>query len=247
MGFFSFVVSQHMYQRIFSARDSKTAKEGIVLGQFLGGLWYALPFMLGIIARAIFGPNIPPDQAFLYLVTKVYGNILGVLFLAALLSAVISTASTCINIISSNLTMDIYNRLINPGATAKQLLNVGRITTVMAAVIGVLIAIAFPEVLEVIYVGNKFMAVAAPGLLAVIFWPRCRKAEPAIFFSMLLGAVATTLWYKYGAPTAFGPVYVWALDPVVVGVSVATLVLVLGVWMFTNKNPSLNPNSGKGV
>lgn len=234
MGMFAYTVAQAMYQRVFSARSVKIGQHGIIIGNALGTLWYCLPFLIGMLARCLYNEQISSTGAepFLVLATNIAGPVFGSVLMAALISALISTASTSINLISSNLTIDIYQRFINPDADQKKLLSVGKITTVIASAVGVVAALIFPEVLELIFLGNKIVACIAPAMLLLIFWPKIKYFEKAVFWSMTLGCIALLGYYFYSVSQVSGNgTFLWTLDPIYVGIGVSVAVLALGILL----------------
>lgn len=238
MGMFAYTVAQSMYQRVFSARNIKVAQHGMIIGNMLGALWYCLPFLMGMFARCIYNDTIAATGAepFLVLATNIGGPVFGSILMAALISALISTASTSINLISSNLTLDIYQRFINPNASQDTLLRMGKITTAVAAVIGFIAALAFPQVLEMIFLGNKIVACIAPAMLLLIFWPKAKYYEKPVFWSMLLGCISLLGYYFYSVGQVTGDgTFIWTLDPIYVGIAVSCAVLLLGILISGNR------------
>lgn len=232
MGIFAYTVSQHMYQRVFSARNARVGQHGLILGNSLGALWYVLPFFIGMLARSLYGDIIEESQAepFLVLATNIAGPIFGAILLSALISALISTASTSINLVSSNITMDIYQRFINSDASPEKLLKVGRWSTFFVTVVGLLAALAFPQVLEMIFLGNKLAATIAPAMLLLLFWSKARYFERAVFWSMLLGSISLLAFHQYNvSKVSDESTFIWALDPIYVGIGVSVAVLAIGI------------------
>lgn len=232
MGIFAYTVSQHMYQRVFSARNSRVGQHGLVIGNSLGALWYVLPFFIGMLARSMYGDIIEETKAepFLVLATNIAGPVFGAILLSALISALISTASTSVNLVSSNITMDIYQRFINSEASPEKLLSVGRWATFFVTIIGLVAALIFPQVLEMIFLGNKLAATIAPAMLLLIFWPKARYFEKPIFWSMLLGSISLLAFHQYNVSKVNSEsTFIWAVDPIYVGIGVSVFVLVVGI------------------
>jgi SSS family solute:Na+ symporter len=227
MGIFAYTVAQSMYQRALSARNSKVSQHGLMLGNSLGMLWYMLPFFIGMLARSLYGPDL--KTPFLTLAADLGGPILGSILMATLISAVISTASTSVNLIASNITIDIYHRFFNVNASKVKLLKVSRIATVASGVIGLIVALSFPQILEMIFLGNKVVACIAPSMLLIIFWKKAKDFEAPIFWSMLLGAISLLGFYFYSVATVIeSSTFVWKLDPIYVGLGVSAIVLLVG-------------------
>jgi solute:Na+ symporter, SSS family len=108
----TYVVGPDMYSRIFCAKDVQTAKASV--------LWAALfliPFAFGItllgMGAFVLFPNISPEQAFPALITGVLPPLAAGIVLAALVSAVMSTASATLMSASAILSVDIIGYFKN--------------------------------------------------------------------------------------------------------------------------------------
>jgi solute:Na+ symporter, SSS family len=102
----TYVVGPDMYSRLFCARDVQTARVSVFWAALL-----LIPFafgitLLGMGAFALF-PDISPEQAFPTLITQVLPPLAAGLVLAALVSAVMSTASATLMSASAILSVDI--------------------------------------------------------------------------------------------------------------------------------------------
>jgi len=120
----TYVVGPDMYSRIFCAKDSKTAKVSV--------FWTALLIiplafcitLIGMGASALF-PQISPEQAFPTVIKEILSPLLGGIVLAALLSAVMSSADTCLLSASTILVMDVI-RSFKPALSQRQILSLSR-------------------------------------------------------------------------------------------------------------------------
>jgi solute:Na+ symporter, SSS family len=102
----TYVVGPDMYSRLFCARDVQTARVSV----FWAAL-FLIPFafgitLLGMGAFALF-PGISPEQAFPMLITNVLPPLAAGIVLAALISAVMSTASSTLMSAGAILSVDI--------------------------------------------------------------------------------------------------------------------------------------------
>jgi SSS family transporter len=134
-------------QRFYSVKDERDAKR---VGKMAGILFLTVPFVFGIpplVARVLwpdltqvefFKPYIgknPQDLVFIALCLKLLPNGLIGVFLAAMLAATMSTLSSVYNLVSSIFSRDMYQGLIRPDVTDRELLTVGRITSVVVGLI----------------------------------------------------------------------------------------------------------------
>src|SRR5690606_9703712 len=97
-------------------------------------------------------PNVTPDKlghdlAYSAMLTKLPSGLLG-LVLASLVAAYMSTISTHLNWGSSYIVNDFYKQQINPNASEKKLVAVGRVSTVLLMVFSALLALVLQNALQ---------------------------------------------------------------------------------------------------
>lgn len=238
---------QTMIQRGLSAESDEAAKKGFTYAGIITIVWYMVPFFIGIIALVIF-PDITPEDAFLSL-TQLFGSVGSIIFAVVIVSSCISTLSSTILTTASNISNDIYKSWLNPMATEKSTVLVSRISVVVVAIVGALIARSLPYILELLLTGGRIMASSlSPVLLAIVFWKRARKAFFSTILAMIAGAATTItmviLGNQVGADEG-GVVFVWAIDPVLIGLPVTLLVLIIGTFIETRGQDF--SNKGKAV
>jgi solute:Na+ symporter, SSS family len=105
----TYVVGPDMYSRLFCAKDSQTAQKSVFWAALL-----LIPFAFGITligmgAFALF-PQISPEQAFPTLIKGIMPPVIGGLVLAALVSAVMSSADATLLSASTILSVDIIGK-----------------------------------------------------------------------------------------------------------------------------------------
>ncbi|MEK5444680.1 sodium:solute symporter family transporter [Fredinandcohnia sp. FSL W7-1320] len=242
---------QTMLQRGLSAESDEVAKKSFFYGGITAIVWYMVPFITGILALVIF-PDILPSDAFLQM-TTLFGSFGSIIFAIIIVASCISTLSSTILTTASNISLDIYKRLINPNATDRQILNVTKVSVVVVAIIGTLIGRSIPYILELLLTGGRIMAASlAPVLLAIVFWKASRTAYYSSIIAMILGAITTIYGIILGNSAASsgegGVVFVWALDPVLMGLPVTLLVLIIGTFIENRykANKALNEDIALG-
>lgn len=122
---------QGMLQRAFSGRDVKSVAKGLILSGIQTTPFALLWYLPGLAARAI-DPGIQgadtviPAMLARFLPTGIFG-----LILCGLLSAQMSTISSNINSTATLFTSDIYQRVFKRKASARQVLVVVRVVTLL--------------------------------------------------------------------------------------------------------------------
>jgi len=163
------------------------------------------------------------DLAYSAMLTKLPSGLLGVV-LASLVAAYMSTISTQLNWGSSYIVFDFYKQQINPKATEKQMVAVGRISTVVLMVLSAILALALENALQIFEILLTFGA--GTGLIFILrwFWWRINSWSEitAMFASGILSiALKTTSLgpFLFNPETGIFPD--WAEYPFVVAVTTA--------------------------
>ncbi len=172
----------YIAQRMLAAKDENHA---IGATFFFNIMHYALrpwPWILVALASLVVFPdlnsiqaafpNITADKlghdlAYPAMLTKLPTGLLG-LVLASLISAYMSTISTQLNWGSSYVVYDFYLRQINPDASQKRLVAVGRISTVVLMVLSTLLALLLQNAMQLFNLLLVFGA--GTGLIFILRW-----------------------------------------------------------------------------
>ena len=172
----------YIAQRMFAAKNENHA---IGATFFFNIMHYALrpwPWILVALASLVVFPDLESiqnafpnitqdklgnDLAYPAMLTKLPTGLLG-LVLASLISAYMSTISTQLNWGSSYIVYDFYQTQINPDATQKQLVAVGRISTVLLMVLSTLLALLLQNAMQLFNLLLVFGA--GTGLIFILRW-----------------------------------------------------------------------------
>ncbi|MRI01226.1 Na+:solute symporter [Kriegella sp. EG-1] len=172
----------YIAQRMLAAKNENHA---IGATFFFNIMHYALrpwPWILVALASLVVYPDIASiaeafpnvaenklghDLAYSAMLTKLPSGLLG-LVLASLIAAYMSTISTQLNWGSSYIVFDFYKQQVNPDATEKQLVAVGRISTVVLMVLSAFLALAMQNAEQIFKLLLLFGA--GTGLIFILRW-----------------------------------------------------------------------------
>ena len=233
----------YIAQRMLAAKDENHA---IGATFFFNIMHYALrpwPWILVALASLVVYPDIASiatafpdvaenklghDLAYSAMLTKLPSGLLGVV-LASLVAAYMSTISTQLNWGSSYIVFDFYKQQINPDATEKQMVAVGRIATVVLMVLSALLALALQNAFEVFDLLITFGA--GTGLVFILRWFWWRINAWSEITAMFASGILSILLVKTSLGTmlfdpATGVFPEWANYPFVVVVTTAIWVAV---------------------
>ncbi|GAB4466976.1 MAG: Na+:solute symporter [Thermoflexibacter sp.] len=172
----------YIAQRMLSAKNEKHA---IGATLFFNAAHYALrpwPWIIVAFCSMIVFPDlaslkekfphIPDDKigndlAYPAMLTYLPVGLMG-LVVASLISAFMSTISTQLNWGSSYIANDFYLRFINPHASQKQLVNIGRISTIVLMALAALLALSLESALKTFDI--LLQIGAGTGLIFILRW-----------------------------------------------------------------------------
>ena len=149
---FNFSTNQFLVQRVLAAHSDQDARRGVIASGFLK---LTIPFFsisAGVAAfylfRARFGiggaMDFNSDNAFLKLVETVipHGTGLIGMILAGLTAATFSSVDSMMNAATTLLTVDVYQKYVNPTASDKQIVRFGRLMIVVMVIASIGLALA---------------------------------------------------------------------------------------------------------
>lgn len=141
--------NQYITQRALGA-DLKTARGGILFAAFLKLLMPVIVVLPGIAAFILYkqdvfdfshkiglGADVNPDRAYPVLLNLLPSGLKGLSF-AALTAAVVASLAGKANSIATIFTLDVYKK-INPNINDKQTVTIGKITVVVAMLLGIVL------------------------------------------------------------------------------------------------------------
>src|SRR5256714_421141 len=192
--------SQHIVQRVLSAKDEWHARVGVVCAGFLHII---LPFFFivpGIIAFKLF-PNLANSaEAYLVLVKDLIPTGFKGLLLAGMAAALMSHVSAVLNSASTIITIDLYKKLMRREVTERQQVSFGRWSSAAVLIASIWFAIYFTTSNTTLFekIQTVFFFIAPP--FAVIFtlgvlWKRANGA--AAVATILLGFIFSGALFYY--------------------------------------------------
>ncbi|MCK0131881.1 Na+:solute symporter [Flavobacteriaceae bacterium F08102] len=212
----------YIAQRMLAAKDENHA---IGATFFFNIMHYALrpwPWILVALASLVVFPDIASihaafpnvdegklghDLAYSAMLTKLPSGLLG-LVLTSLVAAYMSTISTQLNWGSSYIVYDFYKQQINPNASEKRLVAVGRVSTIVLMVLSAVLALLLQNAMQIF---NYLLVFGAgTGLIFILrwFWWRINAwSEITAMFTSgivsLLFAIAPVKAYLFGVDGVF--------------------------------------------
>ena len=232
----------YIAQRMLAAKDENHA---IGATFFFNIMHYALrpwPWILVALASLIIFPdvasiqeafpNIPQDKlghdlAYSAMLTKLPSGLLG-LVLASLIAAYMSTISTHLNWGSSYMVNDFYKQQIKKNASEKELVLVGRISTIALMIFSALFALYLQNAKQLFDIIIMFGA--GTGLIFILRWFWWRINAWSEISAMIVSGIVSLLFSSEAISTALfgneGMMPNWAKFPMVVFITTVVWLLV---------------------
>ncbi|MBN1368310.1 MAG: sodium:solute symporter family protein [Dehalococcoidales bacterium] len=212
----TYAIGPDMFSRLFCAKDGSTARRS--------ALWAAvllIPIAFGIVligmGAAVLAPQISPEQSFPTVIGEVFPTWLSGIVLAALLSAVMSSAVTCLLSASTIANVDIIYRL-KPSLNRNRLLSSSRWGVIILGLAALALALALKGIINTLMFAYTVYTAGVILPIAAGFYKERLKVTPNAALAAIIGGGTTAVISKI-----FTVKY---LDLGALGVSILLLVIV---------------------
>ncbi|MBD0288003.1 MAG: sodium/solute symporter [Flavisolibacter sp.] len=203
-----FCTDQAMVQSVLGARNLEQGQLGVNFIGWLKILSLPLFILTGILCYILFPGLADPAEAYMTMVTNLFPPGMNGLVIVVLIAVLVGTIGSSLNSLSTVFTMDVYAKKINPHATNKQIIKVGRTTVIAGCLFAIMMALAIDNIkgLNLFDVFQSVLGFIAPPLsvvfLLTVFWKRTtRKAV-----NLVLSAGSA---FSLGV----GVLYLWVFTP----------------------------------
>ncbi|WP_430809660.1 MULTISPECIES: sodium:solute symporter family protein [unclassified Carboxylicivirga] len=222
-------IGMTLYQRIYAAKDTKTAQRGwFIAGLFEYPLMAFLGVTLGMFARVALENGVLTGYTFatmdaemglpVLLRTILPVGLMGIV-LSAYFSAIISTADSCLMAASGNVLTDVFKL-----HQSKYNLRYSQLITLVIGVLALFLALKVSSVLELMLHSYSFMVSGMIVPVLVALFVKKPNASAALL-AMVFGGVTTLSLIIFKIKIIGG------LDANIVGISVSALVYAVEHWI----------------
>lgn len=182
------IPQQDVFQRVMSARDADTSVKACLLSAVMYLSVALIPLYIALCARFLYPGSLPEGQMMIpEMVMRHMSLPVQVLFLGALLSAILSTTSSAIMAPATVIGENIY-RFFRPATTDRELLKVIRLGIVVIAFVAVMMASGRESIFELVAESSAFSLVTLfIPLTAGLYWKRAGLAGCLLSMAAGLG------------------------------------------------------------
>ncbi len=224
----SVLVRMDIWQRILAAKDAKTARKvSIISGLGMLPFYIIFPLVGMAIKLTVSDINSPKDVAYIFISRHSQGFLLA-FAVVGMLSALMSSSDSFLNIISISAVKDFWN---NKQKIKKQGFWI-RIATLLFGIIAMLIALSFPHIVDLMVLGLSTISIFVPITLFALIDKNAKNYSKIAFYSITAGFVVNVVFFIFGL---LNPEKFQAKSSFVPGFIVATIVLLIGI-VFSKKH-----------
>lgn len=230
----TFSVGQEAVSRFYAAKDGKAAKGGSILAAIVNFIYAFIPTILGIITLALINmgkfsaeefAGVGARYALPVLAIKTMPGIICGLLFAGIISATMSSSDSDLLGAGSVFANDIYKQVIKPNASAKEVMNVTKITMAVVGVVSMIIAYFNTQSLITILM-FCFTLRAAGTFFPYVLGHYWKKASTAGTIASLIAGTAVVVYLDNIAKTKvlFGIKFTQTIVPGLVAALIAFIV-----------------------
>lgn len=200
----------HVLSRFMAAKDEKTVKQGSRIALTWMALAYVGAVFFGVFARIYYGGGLADaEKALPTAVTELLPPIIGGFVVAAIVSAICSTADSQLIVVSSSISRDIMpmfrDKATDAASEFKRTQWTDRVVLIIMGAVAVGLAATESRVIFdfVLYAWSGLGASFGPVVLLGLLWKKANKA--GAIAGMLTGLIVTVVWYN--VPVLKGALY----------------------------------------
>jgi len=184
--------------RFMALKDKKSVRQGAIISLVWMVLVYLGAVFFGLFAKAYFGVMDDPEQALPHAIATFLPPLVGGFVIAAIVSAISSTADSQLIVVSSTFSRDIFPlfRKYREGESSgyKRTLFHDRTILIVLALVAVFFALSDNRVIfhMVLYAWSALGASFGPVLILGLIWKRTNRY--GAIAGMLTGSIVTVVW-----------------------------------------------------
>ena len=201
---FGYTGQPQLLTRMMAMRNKKETRQSRWLAVSWTLLAYIGAFMIGIIGYKLVQAGALGESASLVandaekimpvMVMTLLNPILAGILLSGAVSAMMSTASSQLMVVSSSMTEDFYLHITKRKVQEKKMLFLNKMLTLLVGLVGFILAIAMKDTVYglVSYAWSGIGASFGPAIVLLIFWKKLSRA--GVFASLITGTLSAVIW-----------------------------------------------------
>jgi len=178
----------HVVNRFMALRDPRALRDGKIIALSWAVIIYAGMLTVGLSARALYGGQLADEQVLFEVANRLFAPIVAGIMIAAVLSAIMSTADSQLLVAASSVSHDLPRR-------GRGSLAVSRLVVALISILAVLVAVMLPQTIfaRVLFAWTALGAAFGPPLLVRLAGFELPPAS--VFAAMMTGFLGTVCFY----------------------------------------------------
>lgn len=201
----AFIVSPGLLQKAYGARDERAVRHGIAWNGIALLIFACAPAAIGLAARTVYPSLDRADLALPTILAAALPPATGMVALAAVFSAEVSSADAVLFMLATSASRDLYRGFVQPAASEDDVLRVARIAAILGGICGIAVAMAYGSVRAAVSVFYAILTVTL--FVPVVGGLYVRGAGPREgMASILTGVLVLAITHVLTAGQGYGVV-----------------------------------------
>lgn len=183
----SWMIQANIWQRISATKTPNDAKKMMKLSFFVFIPLYLMVTLTGMLSIGLY-EEIPSGGIVPAIIQDYMPTGIAALMFVGICSAIMSTMDSMINTGALVMSVDVFKKKFLPEASPKQMLVAGKVSTLIVAILALLIALSIRSIIKISWIGSDFLATGAfiPLVLGFL-WKRgnSKGAFASIIFGLI--------------------------------------------------------------
>jgi SSS family solute:Na+ symporter len=172
----AFVVSPGLLQKAYGARDEAVVRRGIAWNGVVLLIFAAAPAVIGLAARSLSIST--PDLALPTVLARLLPPSVGIVALAAVFAAEVSSADAVLFMLATSASRDLYRGFLRQDASDREVLRVARIAAIVGGACGIGVALVYGSVRAAVSVFYAILTVTlVVPIVGGLYVPRAGRRE----------------------------------------------------------------------
>jgi sodium/proline symporter len=178
----------HVVNRFMALRDARALRDGQIIALTWAVIIYAGMLTVGLAARALYGGQLADEQVLFEVTNRLFAPVVAGIMIAAVLSAIMSTADSQLLVAASSVSHDLPRR-------GKGSLAISRAVVALLSILAVVVAVLLPQTIfaRVLFAWTALGAAFGPPLLVRLAGFDIPPA--ALFAALAVGFLSTVAFY----------------------------------------------------
>lgn len=187
----------HILVRFMAIRSSQEIKQARIIAMVWVVLSLSAAVLVGVVGRVYLSETLQgpaSETVFMLMVNDIFPTLFAGFLLAAILSAIMSTADSQLLVSASAITEDFYKAFLKRNASEEELVWIGRLAVIFVSIIAFILALE-PDssILDLVaYAWAGFGASFGPAIIFSLFWSRMTRN--GALAGMITGGITVIIW-----------------------------------------------------